>query len=113
MAKHVSNQEEAKKLSEFVDYYEVCNRAEGKSPKTISWYSANLRHFHRYLKSRHLPDSIDKIDTKLLREYVLYLLKRNRFDDHPYTPIPRQGQSYCPRQQYTGTLELCGLSLTG
>jgi len=86
MAKHVSNQEEAKKLSEFVDYYEVCNRAEGKSPKTISWYSANLRHFHRYLKSRHLPDSIDKIDTKLLREYVLYLLKRNRFDDHPYTP---------------------------
>jgi len=86
MVKHASNQEEPKKLSEFVDYYEVCNRAEGKSAKTISWYSANLRHFYRYLKARHLPDSIDKIDTKLLREYVLYLLKRNKFDGHPYTP---------------------------
>ena len=74
------------KLSELIEYYETCNRAEGKSPKTISWYSANLRRFHSYLKSRHLPDSVDSIDTKLLREYVLYLLKRNRFDDHPYTP---------------------------
>jgi len=86
MSTYTSNQETVKKLSECVDYYEVCNRAEGKSPKTISWYSANLRRFRNYLKSRHLPDSLDKIDTKLLREYVLYLLKQNRFHDHPYTP---------------------------
>lgn len=87
MTTHISNQETVKKLSECIDYYEVCNRAEGKSPKTISWYSANLRRFRNYLKSRHLPDSLDDIDTKLLREYVLYLMKRNRFDGHPYTPV--------------------------
>ena len=86
MTTHINNQETAKKLSECIDYYEVCNRAEGKSPKTISWYSANLRRFRNYLKSRHLPDSLDNIDTKLLREYVLYLLKRNKFAHHPYTP---------------------------
>jgi site-specific recombinase XerD len=74
------------KLAELIDYYEVCNRAEGKSPKTISWYSANLRHFHRYLKSRHISDEVDDIDTKFLREYVLYLFKRNSYQDHPYTP---------------------------
>ncbi len=61
------NQETVKKLSECIDYYEVCNRTEGKSPKTITWYSANLRHFRSYLKNRHLPDSLDNIDTKLLR----------------------------------------------
>ena len=77
--------EKAHKLSELIEYYEVCNRAEGKSPKTISWYSANLKSFRNYLKNRHLPDSLDNIDTKLLREYVLYLMKRNRFDGHPYT----------------------------
>ena len=29
---------------------------------------------------------MDAIDTKLLREYVLYLMKRTRYQDHPYTP---------------------------
>ena len=67
MSTNVINQETVKKLSECIDYYEVCNRAEGKSPKTITWYSANLRHFRSYLKNRHLPDSLDNIDTKLLR----------------------------------------------
>ena len=86
MTTHVNTKEKAHKLFELIDYYEVCNRAEGKSPKTISWYSANLKSFRNYLKNRHLPDSLDNIDTKLLREYVLYLMKRNRFDGHPYTP---------------------------
>ena len=86
MSTNVINQKAVKKLSECIDYYEVCNRAEGKSPKTISWYSANLKSFRNYLKNRHLPDSLDNIDTKLLREYVLYLLKKTRYENHPYTP---------------------------
>jgi len=86
MSTNVINQETVKKLSEFIDYYEICNRAEGKSTKTISWYSANLKSFRNYLKNRHLPDSLDHIDTKLLREYVLYLLKKTRYENHPYTP---------------------------
>jgi len=86
MSAYLSSQEKTHKLSELINYYEICNRAEGKSPKTISWYSANLRHFRSYLKSRHLPDTLDIIDTKLLREYVLYLLKKTRYENHPYTP---------------------------
>jgi integrase/recombinase XerC/integrase/recombinase XerD len=86
MSTNVINQETVKKLSEFIDYYEICNRAEGKSPKTISWYSANLKSFRNYLKNRHLSDSLDNIDTKLLREYVLYLMKKTRYENHPYTP---------------------------
>jgi len=84
MANQISIQEKAKTLSELIDYYEICNKAEGKSQKTISWYSSNLRRFHRYLRSNHLPDSMDNINTKLLREYVLYLMRRKRFDNHPY-----------------------------
>ena len=78
MTTHVNTKEKSHKLFELIEYYEVCNRAEGKSPKTISWYSANLKSFRNYLKNRHLPDSLDNIDTKLLREYVLYLMKRTR-----------------------------------
>jgi site-specific recombinase XerD len=78
--------EKAKRLSELIGYYEVCNRAEGKSPRTIDWYTANLNGFRSYLNNRHLPDSIDILDTKLLREYVLYLLNKNKFSNHPNTP---------------------------
>ena len=76
MTTQLSTKEKAHRLFELIKYYEVCNKAEGKSPKTISWYSANLKSFSNYVKSRHLPDSLDNIDTKLLREYVLYLMKR-------------------------------------
>ncbi len=86
MTAHVNTKEKTHKLFELIEYYETCNRAEGKSPKTISWYSANLKNFRNYLKNRHHPDSLDNIDTKLLREYVLYLMKQTRYENHPYTP---------------------------
>jgi site-specific recombinase XerD len=87
MSIHIHNQEKANTLVELIEYYEVCNRAEGKSYRTIGWYSANLKRFRNYLNSRHLSESLDTIDKKVLREYVLYLLKRNRFENHPYTPV--------------------------
>ena len=63
MLTNVSNHVTVKKLSECIDYYEVCNGVEGKSPKMISWYSANLKNFRNYLKNRHPPDSLDNIDS--------------------------------------------------
>jgi len=91
MSKTTTNKEKSKKLSECIAYYEVCNRAEGKSPKTIDWYSANLNMFHRYLHDRHLPDSIDVIETRLLREYIIYLQKRGRFSDWSNTTQKKAG----------------------
>ena len=86
MNTQIAVQQEAKSLSEFIDYYEICNRAEDKSPKTVAWHSANLKSFHNYLKSRHLPGTMDNIDIKVLRQYVLYLLKKNKYHGHPITP---------------------------
>ncbi|MHA2068907.1 MAG: tyrosine-type recombinase/integrase [Candidatus Thorarchaeota archaeon] len=86
MAQKSGTQEKAKTLTELIDYYEICNRAEGKSERTIQWYSANLRRFLSYVKSRHLPYSLDKLDIKLLREYILYLKKKKKYEDHPHTP---------------------------
>jgi len=75
MTTYVSTPEKAHKLSELIEYYEVCNRAEGKSPKTISWYSANLKSFRNYVKSRHLPDSLDNIDTYCHRQLFMAMLE--------------------------------------
>jgi site-specific recombinase XerD len=75
-----------KTLAELVDYYETCNRSEGKSPRTVQWYSANLRQFRSYLRRRRLSETIDRIDIKILREYVLYLQQRKRYEGSGFTP---------------------------
>ena len=75
-------------MRRLIQHFEQSNKAEGKSPKTISWYSANLARFHGYLRNRHPTKSIDHIDTQLLREYVIYLLKQKCFQDHP-NRLPR------------------------
>ena len=62
MVNKTAIQEKRHTLSELIDYYETCNRAEGKSIKTITWYTANLKRFHFYLKSRHLSkESLNKL----------------------------------------------------
>ncbi len=104
MLRHVNTQERTCALPECIDYFEICNKAEGKSPKTVSWYSANLKSFRSYLNKRHLPDSIDNIDTKLLREYVLYLLKKSRFSDHPHTPAKNKPLSTATIHGHVRTL---------
>ena len=81
-----NQQEKTYTLPDLIQYYELCNRAEGKSPKTITWYSSNLNRFHRYLKARHLSESIGELNIILLREYLIYLLKQPKFANHPYTP---------------------------
>jgi integrase/recombinase XerC/integrase/recombinase XerD len=78
-----TRQENALTLLQLITYYETTNRAEGKSPRTISWYSDNLKRFHGYLGSRPLTCTVNGVDTQLLREYVIYLLKQKRFQDHP------------------------------
>jgi site-specific recombinase XerD len=81
----INNQKEnTPTLTELIGYYEVCCRAEGKSIKTTTWYSANLRRFYSYLNCRHLPNSVECINTQLLREYVIYLQKQKCFAYHPY-----------------------------
>ena len=104
MSKQTNQQEGRHTLPRLIEYYEVCNKAEGKSPKTVSWYSSNLKCFHQYLRSRHLPDSIGKIDTRLLREYLIYLRKRDSYEGHPYTPAQHQPLSAATIHGHVRTL---------
>jgi site-specific recombinase XerD len=73
-----------KSLSSLIHYYETCNKCEGKSPKTVLFYTSNLSLFQSYITSRHLCDYIDKIDVNLLREYVAYLMNKKKYAAHPF-----------------------------
>jgi integrase/recombinase XerC/integrase/recombinase XerD len=68
----------SKTLLELIAYFELCNNSEGKSPKTVSWYTEILSLFHKYLKERQLPLTIGGMNILLLREYVLHLQQRGK-----------------------------------
>jgi site-specific recombinase XerD len=104
MTAQIAVENESKSLLECIDYYEICNRAEDKSPKTVAWYTANLNSFYNYLKSHHLPHIADKIDIKVLRQYALYLLKKNKYQGHPITPEKQEPLSVSSVHGHVRTL---------
>ena len=66
--------------------YELSNQADGKSPRTISWYTDMLTLFAHYLKERRHQKGISAFKIDTVREYIIFLRGKRRFEGHPYTP---------------------------
>lgn len=75
--------------------FEMSNVVDGKSPRTVRWYSDILKFFSRYLKENAQANGIDGFSIENARKYVLYLRSRNRFDGHPF--IPQQHSLLSPQ----------------
>ena len=70
-------------LDRLARHFEAYNRSEGKSPKTVMWYSRVLRYFGDYLRQQNLPDTLENLHIDLLREFILYLQTKKKWDGHP------------------------------
>ena len=73
-------------IDKLIALYEISNRAEGKSPKTVSWYSDILGLFAGYLHGDFGQDDISIFTKDTVRNYILYLRQRPRFQGHRFTP---------------------------
>jgi site-specific recombinase XerD len=73
-------------IGDLIARYELSNRADGKSLKTVTWYTEILKSFCSYLERKQLPDDLSAFNIDNVREYILYLRQRPRFEGHPYTP---------------------------
>ena len=73
-------------INDLITRFEMSNVVDGKSPRTVRWYSDMLKFFSRYLKENGQTNDIEGFDIENARKYVLYLRSRNKFDGHPYTP---------------------------
>lgn len=82
-------------LRELIARYQVSNQAEGKSPRTIAWYTEMLMSFSNYMKSelQHYDFSAFNIDT--VRSYIIHLRNKPKFQGHPFTP--QQNNLLSPR----------------
>ncbi len=82
-------------LDEVITHYELSNRADGKSQKTINWYNDILMSFSRYQRSTGYHSDLSRFTVDVVREYTLYLRNRPKFDGHPY--IPTQNATLSPQ----------------
>jgi len=82
-------------IQELIKRYELSNIAEGKSPKTIAWYRDMLTLFSRFLKTKQYPSGFSGFNIDTVREYIIYLRQKPKFEGHPYTPV--QAKLISPR----------------
>ncbi len=95
MTTHVNTKEQSHKLFELIEYYEVCNRAEGKSLRTIVWYTEMLMSFSRYMKVELQCYDLSAFNIDNVRNYIIHLQNKLKFQGHPYTP--QQNKLLSPR----------------
>lgn len=112
-------------LEQLIRHYEVYNRSEGKSPRTVSWYTDCLTKFARFLQNRGSPVNLADTGIEEAREFILYLQQKRKWDDSdtirtrdenlsPYTiqgyvRSLRAFYSWLHREGYTEENELANL----
>ena len=64
-------------LSVLMQHFEVHNRTEGKSPRTVGWYNEVLGMFTKWLKEGKSSTEIGDIDENMVRRFIS-ISKRSR-----------------------------------
>lgn len=82
-------------LRELIARYQISNQAEGKSPRTIAWYTEMLMSFSGYMKVELQSHDLLAFNIDTVRSYIIYLRNKPKFQGHPYTP--QQNKLLSPR----------------
>jgi len=65
-------------LQNLIEGFRLSCQTEGKSPKTIEWYTSFVTRFRLFLELNNLPSQIDKINKNHIRQFILYLQEEAR-----------------------------------
>ncbi|MFC2059596.1 tyrosine-type recombinase/integrase [Chloroflexota bacterium] len=91
-------------LTNVAKHYELYNKTEGKSAKTINWYSMVLRLFYRFLVESEKSTSLGELGESEVREFILYLQEKRRWKDNPYIPFTESKLAPVSIQDYIRAL---------
>ncbi len=75
-------------LGNLIHGFKLSCQTEGKSPKTIEWYTSFLIRFLRFLEQSKLPTQLDQIEKTHIRRFILHLQQEART---PHTNKPLSG----------------------
>ena len=65
-------------LENLVQGFQLSCQAEGKSSKTVEWYTGFLMRFLCFLKSNGLPTNLGQITRDYIRAFIRYLQEEAR-----------------------------------
>jgi site-specific recombinase XerD len=71
------------RLQELIQEYRVSNSVDGKSAKTVRWYTDLLTLFLAYLDSSGLPGDMSAFNIGTARNYILHLQQRKKLSRYP------------------------------
>jgi site-specific recombinase XerD len=91
----ITIQAKALTIDELVARYAVSNQADGKSTRTIAWYTDIMTQFLRYLKANGYQCTLSTFNIDIIRGYILFLRGRPRFQGHPF--ISQKGDLLSPK----------------
>jgi site-specific recombinase XerD len=91
-------------LGDLAQHFELFNRTEGKSPKTISWYNLSLRQLQRFLLETERPTNLGELGEDEVREFIIFLQGKNRWQDNPYVPAQQTKLAAISVQTYVRAL---------
>ena len=90
------------RLPDLIESFLATKQVEGRSPKTISWYRANLTRFSEYAGHPALKD----LTVDLARRFVAHLQSKTvRYEGHPKHPERKGGLSPYTIHGYVRTLK--------
>lgn len=92
-------------IHELIKWYELAKRVEGKRLKTIKGYKELLLSFCQYIKEHIGNTTISCFTINIVREYVIYLQTRPKFQGHPFTPARGNGLSIESVRDHIRTLK--------
>jgi len=72
-------------LQNLIQGFKLSCQTEGKSPKTIEWYTCFLQKFLQFIQMNHYPAEVNEIDKTHIRAFVLYLQQQAKT---PHTEKP-------------------------
>ena len=99
-------EKESLELGALARHFELHNKTEGKSPKTVVWYAMVLRQFHRFLQEADKSTRLGELDQMTVREFILYLQEKRKWADNPYLPATNAKLSAITIQDYVRVLRV-------
>jgi len=86
-------------LGNLIQGFKLSCQTEGKSPKTVEWYTTFLQKFLAFLELRNYPTDATQINKEHVRAFILYLQVEAR------TPRSKKPLSPATVQGYARTLK--------
>ncbi len=78
-------------VDRLIEYFVLTKQMEGRSAKTVEWYTGMLGQFYKFLSSDGHSTAIRDLMLEDGRDFIAFLQGRTtRFENHPYAP-PQEG----------------------